>query len=57
LEKGVYTRNLVHRGNGKFNLILVMWDSGNPRSPIHDHSGSHCFVKVLDGTMREVKII
>jgi len=55
LEKDTYTRNLVNAGNGKFNLMVVYWDKNNPRSPIHDHSGSHCFVKVLDGYMREVR--
>ena len=53
-DKFRYTRNLVHEGNGKFNLMLLCWAPGN-QSTIHDHANSHCFVKVLDGTLREVR--
>lgn len=52
-DKYKYTRNLVHEGNGKFNLMLLCWAPGN-QSTIHDHTNSHCFVKVLDGALREV---
>ena len=48
-----YTRNLVHEGNGKFNLMLLCWAPGN-QSSIHDHADAHCFVKDLDGTLKEV---
>ena len=41
-----YTRNLVDRGNGRYNLIVLCWDSGQGSS-IHDHGDSHCFMKVL----------
>jgi len=47
-----YTRNLVHEGNGKFNLMLLCWGEGMGSS-IHDHSGAHCFVKMLDGQLQE----
>ncbi|KAI1718125.1 cysteine dioxygenase type I domain-containing protein [Ditylenchus destructor] len=47
-----YTRNLVDIGNGKFNLILVCWSPGTA-SGIHDHSNSHCFMKVLEGSFLE----
>lgn len=40
-------------GNGKYNLMVVAWREGT-RSPIHDHSDCHCFVKVLDGKLEEV---
>lgn len=53
-DKYKYTRNLVHEGNGKFNLMLLCWAEGNISS-IHDHSDAHCFVKVLDGGLREVR--
>lgn len=53
-DKYKYTRNLVHEGNGKFNLMLLCWAPGN-QSTIHDHADAHCFVKVLDGTLREVR--
>ena len=52
-DKFKYTRNLVHEGNGKFNLMLLCWAPGN-QSTIHDHANAHCFVKVLDGGLREV---
>ncbi|XP_066269906.1 cysteine dioxygenase type 1-like isoform X1 [Branchiostoma lanceolatum] len=47
-----YTRNLVDQGNGKFNLIVLCWGEGQG-SGIHSHSDSHCFMKVLDGTLDE----
>ena len=52
-DKYKYTRNLVHEGNGKFNLMLLCWAEGN-QSSIHDHSDAHCFIKVLDGGLSEV---
>lgn len=52
-DKYKYTRNLVHEGNGKFNLMLLCWAEGN-QSAIHDHANAHCFVKILEGTLREV---
>ena len=50
-----YTRNLVHEGNGKFNLMLLCWSPGN-QSTIHDHADAHCFVKVLSGQLTEVRM-
>ena len=47
-----YTRNLINKGNGKFNLIVLCWGESQG-SGIHDHSNSHCFVKILDGELRE----
>ncbi|RKP18549.1 hypothetical protein ROZALSC1DRAFT_26749 [Rozella allomycis CSF55] len=52
LIPGKYTRNLVDDGNGSYNLLLLVWDK-NSQSPIHDHSGSHCIMKVLEGTLTE----
>ncbi|OLY81369.1 Cysteine dioxygenase [Smittium mucronatum] len=49
---GGYTRNLVDSGNGKFNLLLLVWRP-NSVSPIHDHSGSHCMLKMLKGNLVE----
>ena len=34
-----YTRNLVDAGNGKFNLLILVWTPGKG-SPIHDHAGT-----------------
>jgi cysteine dioxygenase len=47
-----YTRNLVDDGNGQYNLIVLCWGPGQ-RSPIHDHSKSHCIFKVLNGELNE----
>lgn len=47
-----YTRNLIDKGNGKFNMILLCWGESQGSS-IHDHANSHCFLKVLDGELCE----
>uniref|UniRef100_A0A1I7WTN2 Cysteine dioxygenase n=1 Tax=Heterorhabditis bacteriophora TaxID=37862 RepID=A0A1I7WTN2_HETBA len=49
-----YTRNLVDTGNGKYNMIVLCWGPGMCTN-IHDHSGSHCYVKVLEGELLETK--
>ncbi|XP_044738779.1 cysteine dioxygenase type 1 [Chrysoperla carnea] len=49
-----YTRNLVDEGNGKFNLMLLCWGEGHG-SAIHDHANAHCFMKVLQGELEEVR--
>lgn len=49
-----YTRNLVDAGNGKFNLIILCWGEGHA-SAIHDHSDSHCFMKMLHGQLTETQ--
>jgi len=49
-----YTRNLIHEGNSNFNLILMCWPEG-AQSAIHDHANSHCFVRILDGQVKETK--
>lgn len=52
LDEQKYTRNLVHKGNGNYNLMILCWNK-NQGSAIHDHSNSHCFIKVLDGQITE----
>ncbi|KAL2062524.1 hypothetical protein VTL71DRAFT_6790 [Oculimacula yallundae] len=52
--KKQYTRNLVTEVPGVFNLLLLVWTPGM-RSPVHDHAGSHCLMKVLKGRLREVR--
>ncbi|KAI9870620.1 MAG: Cysteine dioxygenase, partial [Pleopsidium flavum] len=47
-----YTRNLVDRGNGKSNLLILVWTPGKG-SPIHDHADAHCVMKVLKGSLME----
>lgn len=47
-----YTRNLVDRGNGKCNLLVLVWTPGQG-SPIHDHANAHCVMKILSGRLTE----
>ncbi|GFO37078.1 cysteine dioxygenase [Plakobranchus ocellatus] len=51
-DKFRYTRNLVDEGNGKFNLMILCWNEAQGSS-IHSHANSHCFLKVLDGSVKE----
>jgi cysteine dioxygenase len=44
----------VDEGNGKFNLIILCWGEGHGTA-IHDHADAHCFMKVLQGTLTEVR--
>lgn len=46
-----YKRNLVAEYD-KFNVMIICWGPGS-QSCIHDHSGSHCFMKILDGELIE----
>lgn len=49
-----YTRNLVDEGNGKSNLLLLVWSPGKG-SPIHDHGNAHCLMKILRGELTETR--
>ena len=40
-----YTRNCIVQ-NEKFELILLCWEQGQS-TPIHDHGGEECWVKVI----------
>ncbi|KAK0112455.1 hypothetical protein ONS96_001694 [Cadophora gregata f. sp. sojae] len=53
LSKG-YTRNLVDEGNGKSNLLILVWTPGKG-SPIHNHSNAHCLMKILRGELTETR--
>jgi cysteine dioxygenase len=46
-----YARNLV-RATPNYHAWVLCWKNGQ-RSPIHDHSGSACVVRVLRGTLTE----
>jgi cysteine dioxygenase len=46
-----YTRNLI-KGGPWYNVLVLCWRNGQ-RSPIHDHKGSSCGVRVLRGTATE----
>jgi cysteine dioxygenase len=48
---GTYARNLVRAGP-HYHAWLLCWKNGQ-RSPIHDHRGSSCVVRVLRGTLTE----
>ncbi|OAA81422.1 cysteine dioxygenase [Akanthomyces lecanii RCEF 1005] len=49
-----YTRNLVDEGNGKSNLLVLVWSPGKG-SPIHDHGNAHCLMKILKGNLTETR--
>lgn len=49
-----YTRNLVDEGNGKSNLLVLVWTPGKG-SPIHDHGNAHCLMKILKGDLTETR--
>jgi cysteine dioxygenase len=46
-----YRRNLMHAGKA-YHALILCWRSGQ-RSPVHDHKGSSCGVRVLRGTCTE----
>jgi cysteine dioxygenase len=46
-----YCRNLIKAGQ-HYNLLVLCWKNGQ-RSPIHNHAGSSCAVRVLKGVMTE----
>ena len=46
-----YKRNLVRAGQ-HYHAWLLCWKNGQ-RSPIHDHRGSACVVRVLRGSLTE----
>lgn len=46
-----YKRNLVAEYD-KYNVMIITWGP-RTRSCIHDHAGSHCFMKVIDGELIE----
>jgi len=50
-KQGHYTRNLIGFDE-KFTILLLCWERGQ-MSPIHDHAGSNCWVKVLEGELQE----
>jgi cysteine dioxygenase len=46
-----YMRNLM-KGGSWYNIVILCWKNGQ-RSPIHDHLGSSCAVRVLRGVATE----
>src|SRR5262245_1577997 len=49
--KETYRPNRMHQGPG-YQALILCWHSGQ-RSPIHDHHGSSCGVKVIQGVATE----
>ena len=48
-----YSRNLVRAGD-HYHAWVLCWKNGQ-RSPIHDHLGSRCVIRVLRGTLTETR--
>jgi cysteine dioxygenase len=48
-----YVRNLLHEGPA-YQALVLCWRNGQ-RSPIHNHRGSNCGVKVLRGVATETQ--
>jgi len=46
-----YTRNLIKRDD-KYELMFLCWNP-DQISPIHDHAGQSCWVKILKGDCEE----
>lgn len=46
-----YTRNCIV-DNEKFELILLCWEKGQV-TPIHDHGGEECWVRIIEGDFKE----
>ena len=46
-----YMRNLMHSGPA-YQALILCWQAGQ-RSPIHDHLGSSCAVRIIQGTATE----
>jgi cysteine dioxygenase len=52
-SESAYSRNLVRQSDW-YALLVLCWKNGQ-RSPIHDHAGSSCGVRVLRGVMTETR--
>jgi len=50
-----YARNLVRAGPW-YHVLVLCWRNGQ-RSPIHDHAGSACCLRVLRGTLTETTFV
>lgn len=51
-----YTRNLISTDNQTYTLLLLCWNP-NSESPIHDHPCDGCWMKVIQGAIREKRYI
>jgi cysteine dioxygenase len=48
-----YERVLIHRSE-LYELVCLCWKPGQ-RTPIHDHHGSSCGLRVIEGTATEIR--
>lgn len=53
IDTGAYVRTLV-RETEHYDALVMAWLPGQ-RSPIHDHAGSACTVRIVSGTARETR--
>lgn len=53
IDTGAYVRTLV-RDTPHYEVLVMAWLPGQ-RSPIHDHAGSGCTVRIVSGTARETR--
>ena len=51
LDKNQYTRNLI-KNSPYFTLMLLVWPP-LIASPVHDHGGSECWLRVIKGSLEE----
>jgi Cysteine dioxygenase type I len=49
-----YTRNLIATDGVSFTLLLLCWNP-NCYSPIHNHPGDGCWMRVVSGAIHEVR--
>src|SRR5271154_4898801 len=50
-----YTHNLIRAGDW-YNVWVICWKNGQ-RSPIHNHRGSSCVMRVVRGIMTETQFV
>jgi cysteine dioxygenase len=50
-SKDCYTRNCI-LDTEEFELILICWNQGQ-QTQIHDHGGEECWVKIIEGELKE----
>lgn len=51
-----YTRNLIATDHETYTLLLLCWNP-NQASPIHDHPCDGCWMRVLQGQIREERFV
>jgi len=49
-----YTRNLISTDNESYSLMLLCWNK-NKFSPIHNHPCDGCWLKIIQGSIQEIR--